>query len=343
MSHSPTPPGATTDILARLHKLLSDVALPKSKSAKNVSVPLFTFQSFLDLTVEALRSARTQSPLDTLSHKIDSLAAQIAKQAPSYAQALATGKPAKAAVLSPIALVPSVPVSEPHPPRFDFILRQLDYKHPVLAHDTPADIQRKINDILTNSRVRSTYDDFTSPPLRVRAVAKLRNGNIRLLWHNKQERDTARINDEEWLPQLSTKLEVFYTSYRVVIHGAPTTFNLDEEAGREEAAKTIVRENGYLGQECYHEEVVRDLRWMTQSGIPASKSHSSLVLSFTEPAFANLAIENGIAVGGRLLRVQRFRSLPTQCYNCHRFGHIARYCKSRHQEFGRFFYDPGSD
>ncbi|KAI1783803.1 hypothetical protein LXA43DRAFT_1102093 [Ganoderma leucocontextum] len=335
MSHSPTPPaggsgGPAADMISRIQALLSSVAVPKSKTAKNVSVPLATFKSLLDVTAAALNSARLDSPFATLCTKIDSLAAQFAesqKKALSYAQVAAS----KSALDSKPSVPPSsahlsIPTREPHPPRYDFILRQLDYKNPALARNTPADIQRTLNDILI--RVNDNIH-HNRPPLRVRAVAKLRNGNIRIMWHNQDERDNARTNYEEWLPELSPNLEVFYSSYRVVVHGVPTTFELDDDACRKKAAKTIVRENSYLGEESWAEDVLDDVRWMSRhSNHRSSKSHSSMILFFTEPEPANLAIKNGIAIEGRLLRAERFRSLPTQCYNCHRFGHIARYCKS---------------
>ena len=343
MSHSPTPPAGgsgvpAADMISRIQTLLSSVAVPKSKTAKNVSVPLATFKSLLDVTAAALHSVRLDSPLAALCTKIDSLAAQFAesqKTVPSYAQVVASSKSALDSKPSapPLSAPLSAPIREPHPPRYDFILRQLDYKNPVLARDTPADIQRALNDILT--RVNNDIQPDSSP-LRVRAVAKLRNGNIRIMWHNQDDRDTARTNYEAWLPELSSKLEVFYSSYRVVVHGVPTTFSLNDETSRKEAAKIIVRENSYLGEERWAEDVLDDVQWMSRHSNPqrSDKSHSSAILFFPDPELANLAIKNGIAIEGRLLRAQRFRSLPTQCYNCYRFGHIARHCKS-HPTCGR--------
>ena len=337
MSHLPTPPagspGTPTDVVTRIHSLLSGVALPKSKTAKTVSVPLATFQSLLDLTADTLRSV-AESPFTTLCNKIDSLAQQFteSQKALSYAQVAASeSKKPVSSRASPMSASTEAPVPEPHPPRFDFILRQQDYKHPALARDTPADIQCKINDILTRVSFRSDpTNNPDSPPLRVRAVAKLRNGNIRLMWHNQNERDIAHCNYEEWVPELSPKLELLHSSYRVVVHGVPTTLDLHDDTARKEAAQNIVQENTYLGEAQFAEDVLDNLQWMSRrSGPPADKPHSSLIMFFTEPSSANLAIEHGIAFSGRLLRAQRYHSLPTQCYNCHRFGHIARYCRSR--------------
>ncbi|KAH9851320.1 hypothetical protein C2E23DRAFT_886509 [Lenzites betulinus] len=320
MSHSPTPlvgdaqsPSSARDAVSRLQTLLSSVALPKSKNAKTVSVPLATFQTFLHLAEAALRSTCVEAPFSTLCTKIDSLAAQIADshKAPSYAQVAASqsSKPAKASA-PPRSVPPSVPFSEPRPPRYDFILRQLDYKHPAFAHDTPADIQRNINDILIRNNIRSQPNNPDSPIPRVRAVAKLRNGNIRLMWHNQDERDTARIEYESWLPQFSSQLEVLLPSYRVVVHGVPTDFKFDTDGSRQAALETIVRENPYLGDPTFAEDELETLQWMSRkSSPPSGKSHSSLVLFFKESANANHAIENGIALNGRLLRAERFRSL----------------------------------
>ena len=335
MSHCPTPheaeppPRSSTDAITRLQSLLSSVALPKSKTAKTISVSLATFQDLRNLCAEALRLA---SPIDMLSTKIDSLAKQIIETREAtrtYAEVAASesAKKHEPSQAVPPALPPSVFPHEPPTPRYDFILRQLDYKNPVLSSNSPADIQCKINDILATSNLLPEDSDHF--PLRVRAVAKLRNGNIRLLWHNQWEQEYAKMNCETWLSNLSDQLEVFDSSYRVVVHGVPlSTFTLDSELGRNEALTALVCDNEYIGKAEYAEDHLSGIQWMSRRVQPPSKTHSSLIVCFREPQLANLAIEHGVAIEGRLLRAQRFHSLPTQCYNCHRFGHVARYCKS---------------
>ncbi|OSC97853.1 hypothetical protein PYCCODRAFT_1345556, partial [Trametes coccinea BRFM310] len=326
--------------LSELQRLLSAVALPKSKNAKSVSVPLATFHHILELTNAATTAVQHElsSPtasIAALATKLDSLAEQLAQtsrqQVRTYAQ-VAAQESIKPEPGAPLPNPPrSVPPASDRPPRFDFILRQLDHKHPVLAHDTPADIQRTINDIIIQSGLRCGNDDVPADKRvfpHVRAVAKLRNGNIRLMWRDQEECNTARLNEEVWLPRLSDQLEVLWPSYRVVVHGVPTSLRFDTDIHFEETARTIIRENSFLHDSPCTVNVISQMQWLPRRP-PSHKTHSSMVLFLETVEDANLAIENGIAINGRLLRTERFRSFPTQCFNCHRFGHIARYCRGR--------------
>ncbi|KAJ3002263.1 hypothetical protein NUW54_g5942 [Trametes sanguinea] len=261
MSHSPTPPACesgsprtASSALSELQRLLSAVALPKSKNAKSVSVPLATFHHILELTNAATTAVQHElsSPttsIAALATKLNSLAEQLAQtsrqQVRTYAQ-VAAQESIKPEPGAPLPNPPrSVPPASDRPPRFDFILRQLDHKHPVLAHDTPADIQRTINDIIIQSGLHCG-NDYVPADKRVfphvQAVAKLRNGNIRLMWRDQGECNTARLNEEVWLPRLSDQLEVLWPSYRVVVHGVPTSLRFDTDIHFEETARTIIRE-----------------------------------------------------------------------------------------------------
>ena len=126
------------------------------------------------------------------------------------------------------------------------------------------------------------------------------------MWHNQNE----SCNYEEWVPELSLKLDFLYSSYRIVVHGVPMTLNLHNDNAQKEATRIIVQENTYLGEAQFAEDVLDNLQWISgRSGPPADKPHSSLILFFTEPSSANLAIEHGIAFSGRLLQAQHYHSL----------------------------------
>ena len=86
---------------------------------------------------------------------------------------------------------------------------------------------------------------------------------------------------------------------------------------QKEATRIIVQENTYLGEAQFAEDVLDNLQWISgRSGPPADKPHSSLILFFTEPSSANLAIEHGIAFSGRLLRAQQHHSLHQWNVKC---------------------------
>ncbi|KIY60701.1 hypothetical protein CYLTODRAFT_314055, partial [Cylindrobasidium torrendii FP15055 ss-10] len=58
------------------------------------------------------------------------------------------------------------------------------------------------------------------------------------------------------------------------------------------------------------------------------KPFSSLVLHFRSAEFADICIYEKLSLNGCLLRTEKYQPRPPQCYNCFRFGHLARYCKS---------------
>ncbi|KAI0702131.1 hypothetical protein C8Q76DRAFT_802420 [Earliella scabrosa] len=325
MSHSPTvsgsPSAVSLDPLARLESLLLSIALPKSKTAKNVTIPLETLRSARDLVAlcrKPVERPNVTPEYEKLCIKIDSLAAQLANtttKVASYAAVAACG-PVKSA---PPTAPPGGP-SDPTQPRYDVIFYQLDPKHPALAKDTPADIHRRLNDAFTRSAVRSDPD---AAILRARAVTKLRNGNLRVTMQSSQDIETIWETWETWMPFLSDKLEPLMPEYKVVVHGVPTTY--DPNSGFTSLTEAIYTVNAHLPHGS-----IANVRWMSNRSseeLRKTKSHSSLVLGFESAADANSAIRNRIALDGRILRTQKFHSFPTQCYNCHRFGHLARQCK----------------
>ncbi|KAI5892969.1 uncharacterized protein SCHCODRAFT_01041471, partial [Schizophyllum commune H4-8] len=59
----------------------------------------------------------------------------------------------------------------------------------------------------------------------------------------------------------------------------------------------------------------------------SSKVHASVVLYFSDPDVADECISRKISWQGTLLRTEKYRPQPIQCYNCFRFGHIASHCR----------------
>lgn len=58
----------------------------------------------------------------------------------------------------------------------------------------------------------------------------------------------------------------------------------------------------------------------------APKLHSSLVLSLTDEKVADSLIYHQLSLCGALCNVEKFFPSPSQCYNCQRFGHVAKAC-----------------
>ncbi|TFK81473.1 hypothetical protein K466DRAFT_604477 [Polyporus arcularius HHB13444] len=161
MSHSPTVSGVPQaepppSPLARLSSLLLGIALPKSKTAKVVSIPLETFKLARDLAAASLETPTQPSvtpEYTQLCAKIDALASQLASTTSKVASYAAVAARSPAKVVQP-ASAPLKTPSDARSYRHDFYLIQKDHKHPALAQDTPADIHRQLNDALTRMDIR---------------------------------------------------------------------------------------------------------------------------------------------------------------------------------------------
>ena len=93
----------------------------------------------------------------------------------------------------------------------------------------------------------------------------------------------------EWLSTLGTKAEVLEETYRVLVYGVPANrVNVNNQA---QVIKQIKMENIYIikGME------IKFVGWLSPKTIQNKKA-SSLIVEFTKPEHANIAINEGLII-----------------------------------------------
>lgn len=159
--------------------------------------------------------------------------------------------------------------------------------------------------------------------IAARAATKLRDGHIRITLFSEDEADwrkVAKDEEPEWLKRFDTKLKVRVRSFPVVVHGVDlreiTTPppNIDPKAPSSTEFASL-------------SALSKPLSGLDLDSIRRTKTHTSFVISCPSAHQANSLITQRVSHAGRLLRTERFHARLLQCFNCQRFGHLARQCK----------------
>ncbi|MBW0578413.1 hypothetical protein O181_118128 [Austropuccinia psidii MF-1] len=84
--------------------------------------------------------------------------------------------------------------------------------------------------------------------------------------------------------------------------------------------------NNFLQQNKLPKEKVLRIHWL---GHPKEeeKSHSSVVIQFTDKTTAQQLLQGGLVFDGTFMRKMPYTPGPIQCFNCLKTGHQAHMCK----------------
>ena len=307
--------------LSKLQQILTNIALPKSKTAKTVSVPLEIFLEAKTLATNALEESKASHPSDfnTLCQKIDTLTQLVdansqRKPASTYANIVKQTIPNAQGVG-----LRAFPFDKPPPLKnYHVTLGSSSYKCPMpLYQKTIPEIQQAFNALMVKLDFRASPDQ---PVVTARTVTKLRNGDIRFYVRTKKERDALINRYHRWFSALDEEASFRDPAFRVVVHGMPTSFS------PEAYSRVIPSENlpPHLQADYSYEE------WISKrpkNQAQTQKTHSTLVIILNTAEAANYLIAHQVAYQGQLLRTEKYRSHLLQCYNCQHFGHLARDCK----------------
>ena len=159
----------------------------------------------------------------------------------------------------------------------------------------------------------------------IQAAGRHHSGNIWLQCATEADRDFLIQNTSKWIPTFSPRLKLSIPTYPVIIHGFPTEFDPSRDS---EDISNLLDCNSDL---ILHPSALQHAEFISRRSldtIRATKTHSSLILYFTDLDIANNCINKQIVYDGSMYRTAKFVRRPPQCYNCHRYGHFARDCRS---------------
>lgn len=193
----------------------------------------------------------------------------------------------------------------------------------VLAQGKPggkAELESKASFLA--GRINFILAEACSPdPPVVRALRKVhRTGEIILQFNDHEHARVAQEQSPDWLPLLNPDLKIKVKLYTIMIHGIPTTFNVNSTS---EVQDFMEGNKGLL-------DSLQTVRWADPHSILISKPYSSIFVSLSDPKEANAAIYNKINFEGELKTTKRSKKHAgaSQCFKCQVYGHHQSNCPS---------------
>ncbi|KAI0993153.1 hypothetical protein K3495_g15031 [Podosphaera aphanis] len=144
------------------------------------------------------------------------------------------------------------------------------------------------------------------------------NGQVKVYFTGKETKEQMEIN-KDWTRKLAATAQVASPTFQVLVHDMPLSF----EPENPEHLKRIQEANQLYIMGIHIERAA----WLKKTKIPG-KTAGSLIVWFNQAEHADKAISKGIMWGYELKATEIFRSgfRAMQCYNCQKYGHIAKAC-----------------
>lgn len=149
---------------------------------------------------------------------------------------------------------------------------------------------------------------------------QMSNGQVRVYFAGQDSKELME-REKEWTSKLAATARVASPTYQVLIHDMPLTFQPENS----EHLKMLQQANVlYLQGIRIHRAA-----WLKRTPQP-NKTAGSLIVWFEDAEIADKAIAKGIMWQFEVKATEIFRSgfRALQCFNCQKYGHIAKVCTS---------------
>lgn len=189
-----------------------------------------------------------------------------------------------------------------------------------------ADIVKHANKI--RAKAAKSNSAVTLASVMVLAACQLKSGDVRLMMRSAKEAEVMRVHQEKWVKKFGRIAFVHMPTWGVVINGIQVKSLVERPTI--EALREMQKQKGdamiAANQPYWKEAVIARIGWLR---LPQdTKKLASLIIEFTVPQAAKLAIQHGTLWDSNhyatVLYDRTFRL--RQCYNCQQYGHIGPGC-----------------